>query len=216
MRTEARIHTLCWSDAAFLALSWRSQHAYFCILSQSQVSLAGVCDLQIRRWGHLCGDHRGNEMGRAVAQLERNKFVVIDRTTNELWIRTFVKYDGVLSSPNLIVAMSRDFALIMSATIRDAFIAQLGEGFLEGLPEGLWKRLAKPFQKGLREGFPLACARYAEPPLLTTSPPPNEQTLPGSFGAANGTSPPEPIEVVHPDVARELAEAIRNRSQAIK
>lgn len=206
-RTQARIHTLCWSDDAFLTLLWRSQHAYFLILSQPQVSFAGVCDLQIRRWATLCGDHRGNEMGRAVADLERNKFVVVDTATNELWIRTFVKYDGIMSSPNLIVAMTRDFGQIMSPKIRHAFLEQLGEGFLKGLPEGLRKRLANPFLKQFAERFPLTCARYAEPLPLSNNSPPAEQTLPGSPGT-NGTLA-SPADTVNAEAIRDLARNLR-------
>ena len=196
-RAEARIHTLCWAQQDFIDLLRFSQHAYFLILSQPQVSFCGVCGLDIPRWARLSGDRRPHEMGKAVRRLAQKRFVVVDADTNELLIRTFVKHDGIMSSPNLIVAMSRDFGHIQSRLLRTALLDELGEGFLEGLPEGLLKRLGEPFLEGFKERFPEGlpegfptCARGRGAPTPNT--PASSEPFPGSGQSgrrfANGKS----------------------------
>ncbi len=162
------------------------QHAFFVLVSQKQCTLAGVVSFDTARYGALCSQHTGRAFGRALAGLERKRFVVCDKRTREIFIRTFVKHDGVLRSPNAIVAMTRDFERIVSPAIRAAFIAELGEGFREGIPEGVWPRLEEGFRKGFLEGFPEPRVR-AEPPassLLTTP-----LTPPTPSAGSNGTNP---------------------------
>lgn len=208
-RAEARIHTLCWAQQDFIDLLRFSQHAYFLILSQPQVSFCGVCTLDVQRWARLSGDRRPHEMGKAVRRLEQKRFVVTDADTNELLIRTFVKHDGIMSSPNLIVAMSRDFGHIQSRQLRTALLDELGEGFLKGLPEGLLKRLGKPFLEGFQERFPEGLAEGFPPrargrgaPAPNT--PASSEPFPGSGPtgrrfASNGKNKPQPAGPPVPD-----------------
>lgn len=221
-RTEARIHVSCWQDSDFLALDSRAQHAFFLLISQPNISFAGQIALNIRGWASLAHGMGATRFRKTLTDLASKRFVVVDESTGELWVRSFVKYDGVLSGPNLIVAMTRDYGSIRSARIRSALLEQLGEGFREGLPEGVWERLGKAFREGFTERFPLACARHAEPPSPSPSPPPQSSagkpanTRPGpaapskrgrGTNGSNGKSPDPVAQAIVLLAGRRLAVA---------
>ncbi len=187
-RSEARIKTAIWRDRDFAALDINEQWAYFVILSQPTLNLCGVTSYNAGRWSALAADATPQRLRKAVAVLARSTIdkpkIVVDETTEEVWVRTFVRHDGVLTKPNVIVSMSRDFASIQSATIRKGFLEGLGEGFPELLAErfpdrfreGLWKRLAEPFREAFDERFRESPARTPaqslQPPASSLQPPP--------------------------------------------
>ncbi len=194
-RTQARIHVSCWHDDDFLDLTMGEQHAYFLLLSQHNVNYAGVLATQWQAWARLSHGMTPEELKKAVAGLEASRFVVVDDDVGELWIRTFVKHDGIMRSPNLVVSMSRDFGFIRSPKIREAFLEELGQGFLKGLPEGLAQRLAEPFRQGLRERFRKGSAKGSTPAHVTRvhgepppPPPPPSPPKPPPGGAKTNAS----------------------------
>jgi hypothetical protein len=209
MREHAKIRCSCWQDVQFLDLSSHQKLTYFVVLSQQDVSFCGVLYLQKARWARLIGDRNAAQTGRSLAELARRNFILIDEGTHELWVRTFVKHDGILASPNLIVAMTRDFGLIASPRIREGFLEGLGEGFLEGLPKGLPQRFPEPFLKGFRERFPLARAGARTSSFNSPASPPADKrsTFPGgddpTATTANG--------IIAADAVRGLTQGLRGR-----
>jgi hypothetical protein len=167
-RREARIHTSIWDDEDFLALSGSAQRLYFVLLSQRNLSLCGVLALTIDRWARFCAGGTVKAVRAALTELGNAGYVVVDRATEEAWVRTFVKHDGVLDKPNVVIAMARDFSGIHSQPIREGFLEGLPEGFLEGLPEGYAERLD--------EGFSRAYTRSLQSPSSSLLPPKNEPT----------------------------------------
>lgn len=196
MRSEARIKTAIWRDTDFTQLDITEQWAYFVILSQPTLNLCGVVSYNAGRWSALAADATPQRLRKAIAILakttpERPK-IVVDETTEEVWVRTFVRHDGVLTKPNVIVSMTRDFAAIQSTTIREQFLEGLGEGFRKGLAEGFpelfrkgfWKRLAQPFREAFEQRFPESRAR----PLAQSLQPPASTSATEEFARfSNGT-----------------------------
>lgn len=134
-RTHARLLTAIWQDEHFRSLSVPAQHMYFLALSQPGLSLCGVVSFTPRRWALLSRGATPKKVQQAVDELVRERFVVVDSDTEELFVRSFVKHDGVLKQPNLVVAMWKQFHTILSDAIRKAFIEGLPEGFHEPSPE---------------------------------------------------------------------------------
>lgn len=204
-RSEARIKTSIWSDDDFLTLDFGAQRLYLLILSQPTVTLCGVVPLMARRWARLASNTTVANINKALVALAQRQYVVVDETTDELWIRTFVKHDRVLDKPNVMVAMSRDFATIQSQRIRERFLEGLEEPFRERLAERFgeqfWERLAEPFRHAFEVRFPERfphrvqprAAAHAEPPSPSTSlRPPSTQPPP----PATATPPPPPPPTV--------------------
>lgn len=150
-RNHARLLTSIWTNDDFKRLPAGAQRLFMLALSQPNLSYAGVVPFTAKRWAALAVDTTPKTLEKAADDLAAKGFVVIDRDTEELWVRSFLKYDGVLSSPNLIRAMAKDFAAIHSETIRDGFLKQipepLPEGFAKAFPEGVPEPFAKGFPR---------------------------------------------------------------------
>jgi hypothetical protein len=109
--------------------------------------------------------------------LEAANYLVIDRDTSELLVRSFIRHDELLKQPNMATAMGKAFYLIESLTVRSAVLHELrrlyaeepeasgwkntnGKGLAATHPELLTlvqrepfaKPFAKPFDEPLREG----------------------------------------------------------------
>ena len=160
-RDHARLRQSVWADEEFRALPGEAQRLYFVALSQPALNYCGVVPYTIRRWARLSKDGSETKIKRAVHDLTAARYVLTDLDTEELWVRTFIKNDGLLSSPNICKAVVKAFPTIHSALLRAAFLAELhrinGGPQEEGWDKG-WTELAhllgEPFPKGFPEGLP--------------------------------------------------------------
>lgn len=144
MRTHARIYGAIWQDPDFAALKATSQRAYILALSQPSVSFCGVVPYTPRRWAVMAADTTPSGISRSVGELEDAGFVLTDVNTEELLVRSFIKYDGVLDSPNLVKAMWGDVRQVFSTRLRDAVLFEIPDEFWEGEMEPLTEGFAKP------------------------------------------------------------------------
>lgn len=124
-RSQARIHTSVWRNPDFTALPRSTQGLYWMLLSQPDVSLAGVAPLVERRWRKLSTD-KPDDLDTDLDLLSEHGFVVVDEDCGEVWIRSFVRYDGVLASEKTRAGMWSAYKGIMSCRIRVAFLAGIG------------------------------------------------------------------------------------------
>ena len=122
-RTHARILTTAWHDPAFTELTTGEQWTFFMLISQADISNCGVIAYRPKRWARLAGGLDTVTLEENLAQLEARGMVMIDEETDELWIRSFVKNDGILKHPNMIRSMRAAFGQVMSDAIRAAFLA---------------------------------------------------------------------------------------------
>lgn len=123
-RSHARIHVSIWHNDDFRALSAESQRVYFLILSQPTLTWAGVAPYTPKRWARLAANTTATRVVKAVGELASRRFLVVDEETEEVWVRTFVRWDGVLTQPNVMKAMLADLGAIASHTIREAFLEE--------------------------------------------------------------------------------------------
>lgn len=188
-RTEARIRCSIWDDPDFLALTWQAQWLYHAILEQKDLSLCGVLTYTPKRFAKLAPNIKPAEVVRAMDLLRERRFIVLDDDTDELWVRTFVKGDGVISKPNSVIGMAHDFGAIHSQPIRQGLLQGLGQGFLEELPERFDKWITAGFGKRMPQAFLEAFAlAYACPPPHAPVPPASSLQPPHSANAANPSS----------------------------
>lgn len=197
-RAEARIYSTIWNDADFRALGWHAQWLYFAFLSQPDLSMCGVLTVATERWARLSSGAKTKDITAALAQLDAARFVVHDDSTAEVWVRSFLRRDGVLRTPNLIVAMSRAFDAVHSADIRRGvvgeFLREFGDdwapalgdrfpkaqGLSERLSEGFRQGLHQPSPEGIRDAVHGPCTHVRARPPITEStevtPSPDEET----------------------------------------
>lgn len=88
------------------------------LLSQANLSHAGLLPLTVKRWAKAAGEYTVAELEEDLARLEDEDYIVIDRDTEELLVRTLVRNDGVWKQPKVMLAMKADVGEIMSARLR--------------------------------------------------------------------------------------------------
>lgn len=122
-RDHARIKVSIWGDTDWRMLSSDSQWLYLYLLSSPTLNYAGVADWRPRRIAAMTGDGDSDYIEQAAYGLEQCGFIVVDRDTEEVAIRTFVKHDGLIGKPNVAIAFCKAWQSTASLEIR-AVIAQ--------------------------------------------------------------------------------------------
>ena len=100
-RNHLRFSVDAWRDPDWLALSHDAQWLFIALLSQPKLTLIGSLDMTISKWAGLSETTTYPGVEQALAELEYQRFVVIDHRTDEVLIRSYAKndlYPGRLSS----------------------------------------------------------------------------------------------------------------------
>ena len=141
-REYAKIFVSIWDDPDFMTLTPPAQALYFRLLTDAKLSMCGVADWRPNRIAKSSAGSTATSIRTAAAELERHRFVVTDDDTEEILLRSFVRRDGVLKSPNLVKSMVAAWRATGSLKIRSAVSAEVRKG-LQEVPDG--------FLKGSRE-----------------------------------------------------------------
>lgn len=169
-RRYARVQGDIWIDNDWRALSRDAQWAYMLLLSQPQINNCGVLPLVTKRWSGFAAETDLDDIWAALAELEEARFVVCDRDTEEVLIRTFVRHDRVEDQPNVLKAARRQYGEVQSTRIRDVLRAENphlfaeSEPLAEDLPKGLREPLAEDLREGVNARMPSALHPATPPP----------------------------------------------------
>lgn len=159
-RDHGRIYTRIWADPAFRALNRDPQRLYLLLISQDKLTYCGSLDYIPKRLCSLAKDEDEDTLQAALKTLEATRFVVTDYEMDEVLVRSFVRHDGLLGSPNMTKAMLKDRASMMSDRLRDAVDKELRRayqddpkakgwaGFKQAEPDLFKEVSAKGLQKG--------------------------------------------------------------------
>lgn len=140
-RDHARIQVAIWSDPDFKCLPVEAQHMYLLLLSQPRLSYCGVLDYLPSRLATMTGGSDEETVDHSVKLLEADRFLIVDRQTHELMIRTFIRHDGLLASPNVTKAMVRDYVTVLSEPIQEVIGDELAKAYQKDRSLGGWKAL---------------------------------------------------------------------------
>jgi hypothetical protein len=119
-RDHARVRVSIWDDPDFLALRVAEQHLYLALMSNKGLSRAGVVDYIPSRFEHLAVDLSASRFRASVKVLRATRFLILDESTQELLVRTYVRHDGVLDRLNMGKATGSAFEAVVSDAIRSA------------------------------------------------------------------------------------------------
>ena len=185
-REHARIMCSVWRPGDdFRERSPDAQRLYFLLLSQRELNNAGVIPFMASKWAR-CSKHTDVEdVERALAELEANHYVVVDRDTEELLVRTFIRNDGIVKQPNMLKSALRLAVQIESEKLRHALAYEL-----------------------VRMGLPdtLATAAAIAPKIVrqaSENPSPNPSTDPAQNPLANGSANPTSEPETNPSLTPE-------------
>jgi len=140
-RNYAKILVTIWSNEDFKALPRDLQHMYFVLLSQARLSTCGLLDFFPTRLATCCDEMTIDDVATDLKGLERRRYIVVDYDTQELLIRSFMRNDGVLHSPNLTVAAVREYGEVMSEKVRKAIETELSRAYREAPSLPSWKKV---------------------------------------------------------------------------
>lgn len=166
-RDHARLRHSIWADAEFLALTEAAQRVYMLALSQPGLNYCGVVPFTLRRWAKLASDSTTRRLRTAVTALETARFVVVDEDSEELLIRSFIRNDGIIESPNICLAAVKAFPGVLSPLLKGVFVAELHR--LRASPQGKgwekgWEAFAPLLRITVPQGLPQGFhERFCEP-----------------------------------------------------
>lgn len=186
-REHARIQTAIWIDDDFLDLTKEAQHLYLVLTTQMTLNFCGVTSWHAGRLSQLATGWTVSEVEEAGEELSEHLYVVIDDTTGEVLVRSFIRNDGLLSSPNITKAMMRAFSEIGSRSLRAVVVHEL-------------KRLhqEQPHLKGWESCSELLTKRATDPrELARFNPSANpSETLPETLSKQDGNPSPAPYSLL--------------------
>jgi hypothetical protein len=105
-------------DDDFAALSMGAQRTYLMLSHQRDISACGMLPLTLRRWAQrIREDERAGLQG-WLDELVAGRFIVVDEDTEELLVRTFVKWDGGATNPKRVLAIVAAAKAVRSRALR--------------------------------------------------------------------------------------------------
>lgn len=154
-RTESRTKTDIWNNEDFRALTRNAQRLYWLIYSQPTISLCGVVAYTPGRWARLSSDDTVEDIRTAMGELEVERFIVTDLDTEEVFVRSFMRNDGVWRSPKTQGAARDQSKAVMSRGMREAIsveMRRLDDGDTDTAPDALPDRGPDTPSTGTNEG----------------------------------------------------------------
>lgn len=124
-RTHGRIQATIWNDPDFIGLEAGPQRLYLFLLSQPDLSHAGLVPMRVNRWAKKVRHGTRDTVMADLGDLTDTRFLVLDEDTEEVLIRTFVRNDGVYKQPKVMLRLREDARQIESPKLRAAFRAEL-------------------------------------------------------------------------------------------
>lgn len=127
-RNHARLLLSVWDDPNWLGLTSQQHDVYAALLTTNDLSWCGVAPLLPQRLVGWSADLTLRKVQAALDVLssqQAGRFLIIDETTAEVGVRTFVRHDDLMKQPNVVKAMLKDLAKVRSRTIRDAIVHEL-------------------------------------------------------------------------------------------
>jgi len=215
----ARVARTIWGDDDFRALPRDSQWLYFHLLTSPSLNYAGVTDWRPARIAALARDLTPASVEAASVDLEGALFIVVDRDSEEVLIRTFIRHDGLMGSPNMAIAMAKAHAGIASMVLRGVIVHELKRLSRDDPDLRGW---ARPEVKLILRRVPITPAEaFGQLPRFDfVNPSPNPSVNPSPKGSATPAPTPTPSPSPHHRGSdsylsnqRDAANSIRDGSQ---
>lgn len=103
-RGHGRILTSIWEDDDFTGLLQEEQWLYLFLLSQPNLSHAGIIPMTLKRWAGKARGLRDSGVRRSIDALEERGFVVVDHFEEELFVCGYFRHAGIGGQPRVVAA----------------------------------------------------------------------------------------------------------------
>jgi len=214
-RDHARIRVDIWADEDWRDLPSIAQWLYLQLLSSPALSFCGVTDWRPARIAALAAELKAEDVEYAANWLEEGHFIVVDRNTEEALIRSWVRHDGLVASPNMTKAMAKAHAAIGSGILRAVVVDQLERLKIKQPQLSGWKNLGDVLRK---RSLTVEEALRMLPPNPSANPSPNPSDNGSDERSDNGSEIRVPLRtpfsVLHPPVADQSSDPISHVTRA--
>lgn len=113
-------------DDDWHALTTLQHDCYMALLSSRDLSYAGVVPYLPGRFAGFAADLTANKVEKVWTELAARRLIVVDKTTSEILLRTYVRHDGVLTGPtNLSKAFVNAYGRVRSEALREVIAQEL-------------------------------------------------------------------------------------------
>lgn len=124
-RDHANITTSIWGHPDFRALPPLQQWLYLQMWTHPDTSYVGVLDWRPGKQAQLSEGTTADFIRGVVPLLQERMFVVLDEDTEEILLRPYLRWDGLLKQPKLAVSMTNAYAATGSNLLRGVVIHEL-------------------------------------------------------------------------------------------
>ena len=145
---HARIRRDIWADTDWRRLSAGEQWLYLHLLSSPTLSLCGVADWRPARIAKMAAGTSADDVVTFSAGLIDKEFVLPDFEAEEIAIRSWVKHDGLMRSPNVAKALRSAWDATASEPIRGLIVGQLRRLYDNDPTLAGWDHIGDMLDKG--------------------------------------------------------------------
>lgn len=143
-RSYGKIYPQLWATGSdFTHISSSAQRLYLFLISQPDLSRAGVLTLAKRRWARAVQDETVEDIDNALRELAREQFVIVDEDCEEVLIRSFIRWDEGWKSPYIMISLKQTASQVMSETLRAVIREELKRLDLSDLPTQVNQRTGR-------------------------------------------------------------------------
>lgn len=124
-RSFGRVKASIWEAGSdWRGLEVGAQWLYLALISQPAISSVGVLDYVPHRWARFSSGLTREGVDVLAGELEAARFVLVDRETEELLVRSFVKHDEPWRLPNNLTAARSQLRAVESEGLRTYLLAR--------------------------------------------------------------------------------------------
>lgn len=181
-RSEARLQFSIWDGLD--SLSDAGKLAYLVILTEEHVTQCGSGPLRKSMWGKRLR-WEPSKLDDALAEVDRERYVLVDEDTEELLVRSFLRGDKVDRQPRVLQAALKSAVLIQSKRLRAALAEELRK-LDDGTATGL---LADVVQEALAVADVLEGRKSRRPAPVAVEPELDPESTPDTSGRPSDLCP---------------------------
>lgn len=190
-----------WASRKWRRLSTGAQWLYMFLLTSPTLTYAGISDWRPARIAAKADGVDADEIRRRAAELEAGRFAYVDESTEEVVIRSFLRYDGLLLNPNLWRSVGVDFADIASERLQTV-VAVEAKRLRDEHPDGFMTSKGGNVNPWASKYLSTLLGTPTDTPLSTPSDTPSPEVIdrgcPTTTATATATSSKEDI-YPHPE-----------------
>lgn len=191
-KDHARINLDIWGNDDWLDLTPPAQHLYFVLWTSPQLSYCGTGEWHPKKISAKAKGWTADEVDAAGIELAHELFLLIDLTTDEFILRSWIKHDGLWRTPNMAVSMANARADLASRTLRGVIVHEVSKLKARELKSNSWDREQVSKMLTQKAIDPTTLPEYVGYPGLNpnANPPPNPWANPPPNVSVNGKPNP--------------------------